>query len=119
MMSTYINASYSQKLAPLLQQHTATTGRITGFDFANADKDVFVEEYLDMLSQMASFAGDKFVYTNSDGDCEPYSMSFADRTFTNITKIEDIPSLGITDNSGALFHGPYGVDFSPVITVSS
>lgn len=65
--------------------------------------------------------GDKYVYSTVDSDdYYPYTMGFADATFTNISKIEDIPSLNIADSAtGDLFEGPFGVDFSPVITVSS
>lgn len=68
---------------------------------------------------MANFVGEKYVYSTTT-DNDPYSMSFADKTFTDITRIENIPSLNIRDSAtGELFQGPYGVDFSPVVTVSS
>ena len=75
---------------------------------------------MDQLSQRPNFVGDKYVYSTSDSDYYPNTMSFADATFTNISKIENIRSLNITDSAtGDPFYGPFGVDLSPVITVSS
>ena len=98
--------------------NAATTGRITGFNF-EALVSVFEESEMSLLSQKANFVGDKYVYTTAD-DYEPYTMSFADKDFTDISKIENIPSLDIKDSAtGEDFYGPDGVDLSPVITVSS
>lgn len=74
---------------------------------------------MEQLSQMANFVGDKYVYSTVK-DWDPYTMSFADKNFTDISRIENIPSLNISDSAtGERFYGPFGVDFSPVITVSS
>ena len=73
---------------------------------------------MEFLSQRPNFAGDKYVYSTVDGS-SPYTMSFADKDFTDISNIENIPSLDIKDGvTGEVFQGPYGMDFSPVITVS-
>ena len=96
--------------------NAATTGRITGFNF-EALQQVHTEPEMGMLSQKANFVGDKYVYMTAD----PYTMSFADKDFTDISKIENIESLDIRDSATGvrLKDGPYGLDLSPVITVSS
>ena len=98
--------------------NTATTGRITGFDF-DSTTEFYVEPNMDQLTQRPNFVGDKYVYS-ATSDYYPYTMSFANEAFTDISKIENIPSLGFTDSAtGELFYGPFGVGLSPVITVSS
>lgn len=75
---------------------------------------------MEMISQRPNFVGDKYVYSTTDSSADPNVMSFANEAFTDISKIENIGSLGFTDSAtGEIFYGPYGVDFSPVITVSS
>lgn len=72
------------------------------------------------MTQKANFVGDKYIYSTLTSSYSDFEMSFADKTFTDITKIVNIPDMGITDAAtGATFEGPLGVDFSPVITVSS
>ena len=105
----------------------ATTGRITGFDFTALDT-VYIEPEpeptgkdsdLQFLSQRPNFVGDKYVFSSIHND-DPYTMGFADKDFTEISYIKNIRSLDIRDSAtGDLFYGPYGLDFSPVITVSS
>jgi hypothetical protein len=112
-------------LAPLLI--LVDTGRIIGFDFASPDfQSIHKEAYLEQLAQLAKFPDStnpqtpRYVFTNSDDDHYPFSINFADPTFTSISRIENIPSLSIFDSggSGDQFLGCFGVDFSPVITVS-
>lgn len=76
---------------------------------------------MDMMTQQPNFVGGKYIYSSTDDCHDPKTMSFADPAFTDVTKIESIRDLGITDDlgSGEIFKGAYGVDFSPVITVSS
>ena len=65
---------------------------------------------MSLLSQKANFVGDKYVYTVSDNDYDPYTMGFVDKDFTDISKIENIPSLDIRDSAtGDLFYGPFGM----------
>jgi len=99
---------------------TETTGRIIGFDFANATNSTFyVESYLEQVSQSAKFVGDQYIYTNTDNNYKPFSMNFANQNFTDISRITNIPDLNLMDQAtGDNFVGCYGVDFSPVIMVS-
>ena len=97
---------------------TATTGKIIGFDFASATPK-YTESEMDQISEQPNFVGDQYVFSVVN-DYDPFTMCFADADFNAITRIENIPSLNLTDSTtGDLFEGPYGVDFSPVITVSS
>ena len=97
---------------------TETTGRIIGFDFASAS-DFYVESYVEFVSQVAKFVGDQYIYTNTDYRHYPFSINCADQNFTDISRIENIPGLSLTDQAtGEEFDGCFGVDISPVITVS-
>lgn len=102
--------------------NTATTGRITGFDFVNATT-FYEDPHMDMMTQRPNFAGGKWVISTDDDDYDPNTLTFADPAFTDVSRIENIRNLEITDNSvngtGEIFYGAYGIDFSPVITVSS
>lgn len=74
---------------------------------------------MEQVSQVAKFVGDQYIYTNTDTDNYPFSINFASQNFTDISRIENIPGLSLTDQAtGDQFYGCYGVDFSPVITVS-
>jgi len=112
-----VEAEYAySKIASVPILRNQTTGRIIGFDFANAS-DFYVESYLEQVSQVAKFVGDQYIYTNSDDDNYPFSINFASQNFTDISRIENIPGLSLTDQAtGDQFYGCYGVDFSPVIT---
>ena len=41
---------------------TATTGKITGFDFANATRK-YTESELDQISEKPNFVGDQYVFS--------------------------------------------------------
>jgi hypothetical protein len=66
---------------------------------------------------VAKFVGDQYVYTNTDDENYPFSINFASQNFTDISRIQNIPGLNLVDK-GSSFYGCFGVDFSPVITVS-
>ncbi len=75
------------------------------------------------MTQRPNFAGGKWVFSTDNSDYDPNTLTFATPDLTDVSHIENIPDLGITDNSvnstGEIFYGCYGLDFSPVITVSS
>jgi len=67
---------------------------------------------------VAKFVGDQYAYTKIDDNYYQMNINFASQNFTDISRIENI-SEGLTDQAtGDYFYGCYGVDFSPVITVS-
>lgn len=61
--------------------NTATTGRITGFDFVNATT-FYEDPHMDMMTQRPNFAGGKWVISTDDDDYDPNTLTFADPAFT-------------------------------------